>query len=244
MVDKMVGFIDVKKNADDWAMEVSAIAEALIKEGFEIHLERDDSTSMKQYQETYYEREKGPISLSDSSSWVRLVTGRVVVPVQGNISSFVEFRKGIDGEVKRLAIANGKIPTTFDIEGATREFGGLKPVITATTDAYKFRFEKPREDGKLSKLSLSYKVQKVKGKEHVGFITSLAVTDKSDDTNRTQKDEEVTINSDFVIARKIVKRYMNENNKSVLVGNPYMDIEYGIRELSKKEIKAFMGTDE
>ncbi len=208
-----------------WAVEVSALANAFMENGFQKFADEKKFCYALQKKEIFFERRgtKG-FPILDEDSWCRYSEVEDITSGTGGPRYVVDFRKGIDGKVKKFGF--GKKPTDFQIESVCHEPFGLVKSVQCVGNEYHFFFEASDENDEelkaLIELEASLKDYSFGDKKRRAIVCTLK--DRTEDAYGVEVYNKMypEIRSAF----KVFKKYAREKGYRGLITNPYVDAHH------------------
>ncbi len=253
----IAGYTDVVKSSGNWAKDVSAVGEELMKLGFVIRTEPLSVYTLKREEiffDVRYKEGRGDggrtqsLTLEDTNSWVRLSGVQNLTKGETEFKYFIDYRMGIGGEVKKFACP--KCPTIFEIERVAKFFSELSsgfrqarlvPVIELDVESYHIVMVKPSEEvaGVSAVIELIYKIQRdKKRKQGVGEVVSFEIKDRTA-KREGQEASKIMVNT-ISDVKTVMRRFTRVNGKSLMCVNPYTDIKHDLKKLEKLEISEIL----
>ena len=252
MANKVVGYSEVVKNPENWAKDVSVVGDELMKLGFNIRtgplsvytLKREETFFDVRYKEDRVRDSRfKALTLMDTSSWVRVSSIQNITKGETEPKYFIDYRMGIDGDVKKFACF--KKPDVPEIESVTRFFSSLSdsgfmqarlfPVIELDVESYHIVMVKPSESvaGVNAVIEMIYKIQRDKQRPDAGAIVSFELKDRTAKRGGAEAGE--IMSGAVADANLVMRRYAKRTGKSMLCGNPYMEIHSDVERLRNLE---------
>ena len=250
MASKSVGYIDAVASSDGWASDVCAVGEELKKLGFNIRsgplsvytLKRQEVFFDAIYKDSAYKDKKSRlITMGDSNSWIRLSAVQNLTKYESEPRYFIDCRMGIGGEVKKFACS--RKPTAIEIESVTKfiqyfSYHGcinarLVPVLNFDVESYHIVMVKPseKENGVNAVIELVYKIHTDKKRPNAGYIVSFEIKDRTE--KREGSDVSKKVSNEVAEAFVVMRKFIRENQKSKMYGNPYSEILDGLAKLDE-----------